>query len=187
MLNLTESFNFLKKLPIVKYKVISSESEMDFDFPFWMKADISGHKTEEKAVLKCRNKKEAEENFKILKKRFPGEKIIIQENIDGIEIIIGLKEDKIFGKLILIGFGGTNAEIIKDISFRALPIDKKEILKMIQELKLYPSLITRKKYAVDSLISLAEKVSWLDVKELDLNPVILNEKEAVIVDARIKI
>lgn len=185
MLSLIDSFNMLKKFPMVKYKTINSQSDLNFQFPFWLKADISGHKTEEKAVLKCRNQKEAEENFQFLSKKFPKEKIIMQEQAEGIEMIIGLKKDRVFGKLLMIGFGGINAEVMKDVSFRALPVDKKEILKMIQELKLYPSLVSRKKYALDKFIELVEKVSWLDVAEMDLNPIILNEKEAIIVDARI--
>jgi len=185
MLNLTKSFDILRKLPVAKYKSVNSESELNFEFPFWLKADIEAHKTELGAVLKCRNKKEAEENFSALRKKFPG-KIIMQESIDGIEMIMGIKQDKVFGKLFMTGFGGINAEIIKDVSFRALPIDKKEIEKMIKELKLYPSLVARKKFALNRFVELAEKISFLGIKEADFNPIILNEKEAVIVDARIE-
>lgn len=116
-------------------------------------------------------------------------KIVIQEAKDGKEMIIGIKDDKVFGKLLLVGFGGINAEVLKDVSFRALPVDKEEIKKMLEELKLYPSLVTRKKYAVDKFISMIEEVSKIAVKqkimEMDLNPVILDEKDAYIVDARI--
>jgi len=89
--------------------------------------------------------------------------------------------------LLLIGFGGTFTEIVKDISFCALPANKKDIEEMIKQLKLYNVLISRKKYAVDKLISLAEKFSKQDFREADLNPVILTEKDAFIVDARIEI
>lgn len=185
MLGVIESFNFLKALPLVKWKIISSENELNFEFPFWLKADISGHKTEASAVLKCKNIKEAVENFKLLKKKFPNSHIVMQEQAEGIEIILGIKEDLTFGKLLMVGFGGIQAEIVKDISFRALPVDKKEIEKMLKELKLYPMLTSRKKYALDKLITLAERISLLNIKEADFNPIILNEKEAVIVDARI--
>jgi len=187
MLSLIESLKFLKKMPIVKYKLINSEQDLSFEFPFWLKADISGHKTEANAVKKCRNKKEAHENLKFLRKNFPDAEIIMQEQAEGIEMIIGLKQDKVFGKLLMIGFGGIHTEVVRDISFRALPIDKKEIEKMIRELKMFPALVTRKKYALDKFIDLAEKVSWLQVKEMDLNPVMLNENEAVIVDARVEV
>lgn len=188
MQSLINTFKLLKGFPTAKYAVVESEADLSkMEFPFWLKADVSGHKTELSAVKKCANEEEAKENLKSLIKKFPNSKIIMQEQVEGIEMIIGLKEDKVFSRLLMIGFGGIQAEVVKDVSFRALPIDKKEILKMIQELRLYPALITRKKYALDKLVSLAEKVSWLNAKELDLNPVILNEKEAVIVDARISI
>ncbi|MBU4086908.1 MAG: acetate--CoA ligase family protein, partial [Nanoarchaeota archaeon] len=109
------------------------------------------------------------------------------EQIEGIEMIIGLKQDKAFGKLLLVGFGGTFAETIKDTSFRALPISNKEIEKQISELKLCKVLVSRKKFAIDKFISLAEKISKLDINEADFNPIILNEKGAFIVDARIEV
>jgi hypothetical protein len=184
MKGLIESFGLLKGLPIAKFKKIESENNLsDMNFPYWMKVSIPEHKAELGAVKKCRNEKEAADNFNSLKNKFPGSEIIIQEDIEGMEMIIGLKQDRVFSRLLMIGFGGKQAEILRDVSFRALPIDKKEIEKMIKELKLYPLLI-KKKYALDKFISLAEKISWLSVKELDLNPVVLNEKEAIIVDAR---
>ncbi len=190
MLNIIDSFEKLKenKFPIANHHIIKSEADLKkLQFPCWLKVNIEGHKTEEKAVIKANNLKEAEKTLKDLRKRFPENSIIAQEQVDGIEMIIGIKEDKVFGKLLMIGFGGTLTEIIKDISFRALPIDKKEIEKMISELKLSKILNSGKKFAIDELISLAEKLSKLDVKEADFNPVIVNEKEAVIVDARLEI
>ncbi len=187
MLNLTESFKLLKKLPLAKYKIISSESELWREFPYYLKASISEHKTEKQAVIKCKNEKEARSSFKLLKKKFPNCEIIIQEQVEGIELILGLKKDKVFGKLLMIGFGGIFAEAVKDVSFRAIPVDEKEIEKMIRELKFFPILINRKKYALDKFIKLAEKVSQLTISELDLNPVILNENMAIIVDARVDI
>lgn len=186
MLDLIDSFKLLKGIPLAKYKVVNSESGLNLQFPFWMKASIPGHKTEKKAVLKCNNPKQAKSSLQILKRQFPNNKIIIQEQAEGIEMILGIKEDRVFGKLLLLGFGGTNAEILKDISFRALPAGRKEIEKMLKELRLYPTLITRKKYALGKLIDLTEKISKLKIKEADFNPVILNEKEALIVDSRIE-
>lgn len=187
MLTPIESFKMLKGFPLARWKIVKSEPDLDFQFPFWLKADISGHKIEEKAVLKCRDKDEAQKNLAFLRKKFPASSILIQEQVEGIEMILGVKEDKVFSKLLMIGFGGTFTEVIKDTSFRALPVNKAEIESMLKELKLYPTLINRKKFALDKLISLAEKVSRLEIKEADFNPVILNEKEAVIVDARIEV
>lgn len=188
MLNVIDSFQALKGFPIAKWTVIKNEADLkNLDFPCWLKVNISEHKLEQKAVVQVTNVSEAESSLKNLRKKFPTETIIAQESVNGIEMILGIKEDKAFGKLLMIGFGGTFTEIVKDVSFRAIPVDKKEIEASLKELKMYPVLVSRKKYAIDKLISIAEKISKLDIKEADINPVILNEKEAVIVDARIQL
>ena len=188
MLTLTESFEKLNGFPLAKYLVIKSELDLTkLEFPYWLKADIEGHKTEQKAIVKVKNLEQAKSELKELRKSFPTQKIIAQEDKEGMSIILGLKEDRVFGKLLLIGFGGTFTEIVKDISFRALPISKKDIEEMIKQLKLYNVLVSRKKYTLDKLISLAEKFSKQDFKEADLNPVILTEKDAFVVDARIEL
>lgn len=186
MLNLRESFEFLKKFPIVRYFIVKSEEDLNkLPFPYFLKASISGHKTEEHAIFRCKNLQEAEKNLQTLKKKY--KEIIMQEEAEGIEMIIGLKKDRVFGKLLMVGFGGIFTEKIKDISFRACPIDKKEIEKMLEELKFYSILASRKKYAIGRFIALAFEISKLNIEEMDLNPVFLNEKDAVIVDARIEI
>lgn len=187
MLPLIESFQTLKNFPIAKYKIIENDKDLSkLEFPYWMKASIPGHKTEENAVIKIQNLKEAKENYLRLRQKLHAP-VVIQENAEGQQLILGLKEDKVFGKLLMLGFGGTFAESIKDVSFRALPVEKKDILSMMQELKFYPTLISRKKFALDKFVTLAERVAQLKVKELDLNPVILNEQEAIVVDARLSV
>ena len=188
MKGVIESFKFLEKrgLRIAKWKVISSEKELiDFSFPFYLKADIAEHKTEKKAVLKCNNFKEAKDNFNYLKDNF-SEKVIAMDSVEGQEMILGLKEDIVFGKLLLMGLGGVNVSVLKDIQFRAIPVSIIEIEEAVHNLKFYNALVGRKKYAVDKFIDLAFEVSKLDVLELDLNPVILTENEAFIVDARVE-
>jgi acetyltransferase len=185
MKTLLECFKKLKKLPLAKTIVVKSEPDLiKINFPYYMKASIGEHKLEKKAVLRIENFEEAKKEYIKLKNEFKKTPILIQEQVIGTEMIIGLKEDKVFGKLLLIGFGGTNAEILKDVGFRSIPLNREEILKAISELKLYPILFQRKKHAIDKFIDLAYEVSKLNFRELDLNPVILNEKAAVIVDAR---
>jgi acetate---CoA ligase (ADP-forming) len=187
MLDLISSFKVLKGFPVAKTKTVKSQKDLTgIKFPYFMKASISGHKLEKKAVARINNLDEAKKFFSHLEKNFRGSDVIIQEEIDGIEMVIGLKEDKVFGKLLLVGFGGSNIEILKDIAFRALPLSKEDIKSAVVGLRLYPSLYKRKKYATSKFIDLAYKVSRLPVKEMDLNPVVLTEKNAVIVDARIE-
>jgi len=185
MKTLLECFEKLKNLPIAKTIIIKTDTDLTkISFPYYMKVSLGEHKLEKKAVLRIVDIADAKNNYNILKKKFPKNPIAIQEEITGVEMIIGLKEDNVFGKLLLIGFGGTNAEVLKDVGFRALPVSKKEILDTVSQLKLYATLYQRKKYAVDKFVDLAYEVTKINFKELDLNPVILTEEKAVIVDAR---
>jgi len=111
----------------------------------------------------------------------------------GIEVIIGIKRDPQFGPVIMFGVGGILVELFKDISLRLIPINKIDVEKMINEIKLHRLLDGYRSYkAVDknALISLMMKVSALvqqfpSIEEMDLNPVFLYPDGAIVVDARI--
>jgi succinyl-CoA synthetase beta subunit len=141
-------------------------------------------------VLKCNNADDAKKNSKILQKKFND--IIIQENFNGIEMIIGIKDDKIFGKILMVGFGGIFAELKKDVSFRALPVSRLDVISMVKELKSFEIFNSRgKKHDLEKFYTFIEKVAHIgekfDIKELDLNPVTVGEKEVKIVDARVRL
>jgi hypothetical protein len=191
MLNLKESMNMLKGLPVAEWKVAFSEDDLNhFSFPYYMKANISAHKTEEGAVYRCDDIVSAKTYFKKLRKKFSDE-IILQKNFEGIEMIVGIKDDKVFGKLLVVGFGGIFTEVNKDVSFRALPVSRADVMSMIKELRGYGIFSARgKKYDIEKFATFVEKVAYLgekfDIKELDLNPVILGERDLRVVDARIE-
>ncbi len=111
----------------------------------------------------------------------------------GVEIIIGTKIDEQFGPVIMYGLGGVMVEILKDISFRVLPISRHSARKMITETKSAPILKGVRGYPPcdeKALVHLLLQVSDLveaypDIQEMDLNPVILHEQGLSIVDARI--
>jgi len=113
---------------------------------------------------------------------------ILQETAKGIELIIGAKKDETFGKIILFGLGGIYAEIFEDVAIRALPIDESQADSMIKQIKGFKILsgYRGKKYNLDALRQLILKVAKLfeeqKIKEIDLNPVFLDEKDAKIVD-----
>ncbi|MFC1824853.1 acetate--CoA ligase family protein, partial [Thermodesulfobacteriota bacterium] len=112
---------------------------------------------------------------------------------DGVEVIIGTKIDAQFGPVIMFGIGGILVEIVKDLSFRVLPISRTEPQKMIKEIKSYPILKgVRGRPPVDqqAICKLLLKVSEIIeayplIHEMDLNPVIVHEKGLTIVDVRI--
>lgn len=186
MLDTIESFEFLRKFPLAKYKIVEKLEDLSgVDFPCFLKLSTSQHKTRLNSVFECHDYDELGQAFKKLKKRFKKERFVVQEKVKGREVIVGLKRDNVFGKVLLVGEGGIYTEEIDDVSFRVLPIEKREIKKMLDELKIYSKI--REKMNEKKLVKLILKLSRLDVKELDVNPVIVNEKEALIVDARVKV
>jgi len=111
----------------------------------------------------------------------------------GVEVIIGTKYDDQFGPVIMFGIGGILVEVLKDVSFRVLPITRKAPNKMIREIKSYPILTgVRGKKPADrqAICKLLLKVSQMIeaysmIQEMDLNPVIVHEKGLTVVDVRI--
>ncbi len=127
--------------------------------------------------------------------KFPNAKIdgiYLQEMIElGIECIIGIKEDPQFGKVIMFGLGGIYAEVFKDVSIRVLPITEDDIKEMISETKVYKILsgARGKVYDIEGIIDTIMKISKLaqkeDIKELDINPLVVHEHDCIVLDARI--
>ncbi len=203
-LNFIESTDFLNenKVPFVlEIKTINKEKDLlntsINSFPYVMKLSSSLlHKTEKRAVcLNLINQKDLVSAFNSLSKLIIKEKIkgniILQKQVFGQELIIGIKEDQVFGKVIMFGLGGIYTEIIKDVTFKVLPITEKDAEDMISKSKVGKILSGARgiKYPTTDLIGLLVKISNLaikkDIKELDLNPVIINEKGLFVVDARV--
>ena len=114
----------------------------------------------------------------------------------GREVIIGVTEDPQFGHAIMFGLGGIFVEVLKDVTFRIIPITERDARKMVREIKGYPILAGARGEEpadIDAIVSMLLKVSELVddlrdyIKEMDLNPVFVYEKGkgAVVVDARI--
>ena len=111
----------------------------------------------------------------------------------GIEVIIGMSKDPQFGPVLMFGLGGVLVEILKDVSFRIVPITRKDAREMIKEIKGYPILTGyrgQEPADIASLERLLVKVSrfvekYPEIKELDLNPIFAYKDGAIAVDARI--
>ncbi len=119
--------------------------------------------------------------------------VLVQEMApQSTEVIIGSVKDPQFGQTIMFGLGGIFVELFKDVAFRIAPITKEDALEMITEVKSYPLLKGyRNTPPVDigAIIDILLRVSKLtmdhqDIKEIDLNPVIVYTKGAKTVDAR---
>jgi len=109
------------------------------------------------------------------------------------EVIVGALKDPQFGPALMFGLGGVFVEVLKDVTFRIAPVSEAEAREMIREVKAYPIL---KGYRgmppadVDAIVGILLGVSrlvmeHLVVKELDLNPIMVYERGAKVVDARI--
>jgi acyl-CoA synthetase (NDP forming) len=111
----------------------------------------------------------------------------------GTEVIIGMTKDAQFGPVLMFGLGGILVELLKDVSFRIVPLEREDAQEMIREIKGYPLLEGyRGSEPVD--VSILEeillKVSRFvdnnpEIKELDLNPIFAYKDGAVAVDARV--
>jgi len=111
-----------------------------------------------------------------------------------IEVIAGVKQDPQFGPIILFGLGGIYAEVFKDFSIRVCPISKEDAFEMIEDLKTKGIFHARgKEYNKDAIANLLLKLSEIaskgEIKEMDLNPIIMypkdTDKDYVVVDVRI--
>lgn len=111
----------------------------------------------------------------------------------GVEVIIGMSKDAQFGPVLMFGLGGVLVEILKDVSFRIVPLTPRDAREMIREIKGYPLLEGyRGQPPVDilNLEAILLKISNFveqhpEVKELDLNPIFAYSDGALAVDARV--
>ncbi|MGI0141086.1 MAG: acetate--CoA ligase family protein [Candidatus Micrarchaeales archaeon] len=156
-------------------------------------SDKALHKSKAGLIrLDLSGKEEIQDAFNQLSakaKKFSPYKIIAQKMAgQGIEIIVGGREDAQFGKLILLGLGGIYVETFKDFALRVCPINLFDAKQMIAQLK-SRNVITYGGKGEKNLEKLLLKVSKLLVEnkmsELDLNPVIIREDGYDVVDIRI--
>jgi len=120
--------------------------------------------------------------------------ILVQEMApSSTEVIVGSTKDPTFGPTIMFGLGGIFVEVLKDVSFRLAPITRTDAEEMIREIKSYKILEGARgmpeadqKALVDILLKTSELLMECpEISELDMNPVLVYEKGAKIVDARI--
>ncbi len=131
---------------------------------------------------------------KCAKKRLPRAKIegvLVQKMVSGIELVVGASIDPQFGPVVMFGAGGLFVEAMNDVSFRVAPINRQDAEEMLTETKVYEIMkgYRGKRYNINAVVDILLKASRIIskkvVKELDLNPVIVNQKAAEIVDIRL--
>ncbi|MFP3985391.1 MAG: acetate--CoA ligase family protein, partial [Candidatus Bathyarchaeia archaeon] len=120
--------------------------------------------------------------------------LLIEEMVpSSTEVIVGAIKDPQFGPAIMFGLGGILVEVLEDVAFRIAPVSRHEAELMITEIKAFPVLKGyRNKPPLDTnavaeiIVNTSKLVmDYQEIEELDLNPIMVYEKGAKAVDARI--
>ena len=185
-------------------KEAAVELSEEFGYPVVLKVssvDIT-HKSDAGGVkVNLKNKAEVENAFDEIiqscKTAVPTAKIegvsVQPMGKPGIEVIIGVIKDPSFGPTIMFGLGGVFVEVLKDVAFRIIPIEKSDAGDMINEIKgkkLLEGYRGQEPADVASLQQMLLKLSDFvnetpEIQEIDMNPVFAYKDGAVVVDARI--
>ncbi|MEM3760184.1 MAG: acetate--CoA ligase family protein [Candidatus Bathyarchaeia archaeon] len=196
-------------IPVTKFEVAKSEAEAvkfaeTIGFPVVLKVvspDII-HKSDVGGVIVgLKSAGEVRDAYRQIlgnvKKHMADAKIVgilVQEMAPtSTEIIVGAIKDPQFGPALMFGLGGIFVEVLKDVTFRVAPINEDEAREMITEVRAYPLLKGYRNTPpadIEAIIKILLNTSKLvieheEIKEVDLNPIMVYEKGAKTVDARI--
>jgi acetate---CoA ligase (ADP-forming) len=173
-------------------------------FPVVMKISSPDilHKTDIGGVrLGINSRKEAKEVFteitanarKFMPSAFIKGVTVYETAAKGKEVILGITYDRTFGHMVMFGLGGIYVEVLKDVSFRVVPVSLSEAFDMVTETRAFQLLKgVRGEKPVD-IGRIAEAIVRLSrlatdfpvIQELDINPLVVSDKDAVALDARL--
>jgi acyl-CoA synthetase (NDP forming) len=156
------------------------------------------HKTESGAVvlgLKSAEEVQAE-GQKLLTKTLGRGHLLVQEMVQGTEVLIGARTDPQYGPFLMVGLGGIFVEVLKDVSIRLLPVDEREARKMLKELRGYKVLQGvrgQRPRDVDALVQAMVGLSDIfathrnQLSDMEINPIMVRVQGggAVAVDVRL--
>jgi acyl-CoA synthetase (NDP forming) len=154
------------------------------------KSDVGG------VILHLQTTREIEEAYHRIKKIISGDSsgVLIQKMVSsGKEVILGGKRDPSFGPVVLFGLGGIYVEVLQETSLRIAPVNRFEAEEMISELKSAAILKgirgeppSDRDSLIENLLRLSQlMVDFPEIEGVDINPLIVLEKGAIAVDARI--
>ena len=119
--------------------------------------------------------------------------VMVQKMLKGTELFIGAKYEPRFGHVVLCGLGGIFVEVLKDVSSGLAPLSYEEAYSMIHSLRGYKIIkgtrgqqgVNEKKYA-EIIVRLSTLLRFaIEIKEMDINPLLADENDVIAVDARI--
>ena len=190
------------KLAKTQKEAVSLSQKMGFPVALKITSPDVIHKSDSGGVKLSINsiaevKKAYDEILKKVRKQYPDAIIhgvsVQKMALPGTEVIVGTSKDPQFGPVIMFGLGGIFVELLKDVSFRVIPVEPRDAQEMIKEIKGYPLLQGyrgKEPANISALIEIILKISKLieenpQIKELELNPIFAYKNKAVAVDARI--
>lgn len=190
------------EIPVTRERLVNdikglTEAVQEIDYPLVLKGCSSEitHKTEQGLIrVDIRDDKEARTSFKEIIAKMSGYEgaVLVQEMVKGKrELVVGMTRDAQFGPCVMFGLGGIFTEIFKDISFRIAPLKKRDAVDMMQEIKGHKILEAIRGMEAVDLDMLAQMLITVgligleneNIKEIDINPVIISGSRPVAVDA----
>jgi acyl-CoA synthetase (NDP forming) len=156
------------------------------------KSDVGG------VQLDLRSQADVEDAYRDMASRL-GERmtgaVVQQMARPGVETIVGVVQDPLFGPLVMFGLGGVATELLGDRAFRILPLTDLDAADLVRSLRASPLLFGYRgsaPVAVGALEQILQRVARLvervaEIRELDLNPVIVSDAGAVAVDCRVRV
>ena len=118
----------------------------------------------------------------------------IEEQVSGTEIIVGVSRDPGFGAMMMVGMGGIFVEVYKDVAFRLIPLERRDALEMIDEIRAQPLFDGARNRPIldrDELAEVVMRVAALvrefpEIVELDINPLVITaDRGLVAIDGRV--
>lgn len=166
-------------------------------YPLVMKGCSRGipHKTESGLVhLNIRDETEALAVYKEVVDRMEGDdkQVLIQQMVKGQrELMAGMIRDPQFGPCVMFGLGGVFTELFNDTVFRVAPLEKKDALEMMHEIRAYKILENVRGMGCvnqDELAQILVSVGQIGlenerIKEIDINPIIITDGKPIAADA----
>ena len=192
------------QIPVTREIMVEGSGDVipaahEIGYPLVMKGCSPGitHKTEKGLVrTDIRNDREALDAFNDVMAGMNGIKgaVLVQEMIKGKrELAVGLIRDPQFGPCVMFGLGGIFTEVLRDVSFRLAPLEKRDALEMMDEIKAHKILdAIRGMEPVDremlsEMLINVGRIGIINdrIKEIDINPVIISGSRPIAVDALI--
>ena len=177
-------------------EVLATEAAEKLGFPLVMKVVGPIHKTDVGGVvLNVKDMETVQHEFKRLIQIEETTAVLMAEMASGIELFLGAKYEDRFGHIILCGMGGIFVEVFKDITSGLAPLTMCEAASMIKNLRAYKIIkgyrgkngVSERKFA-EVMVRLSTLLRFaVEIKEMDINPLIGDGDKLMAVDARIRI